>query len=53
MAFMHGAQDGQKFIAVFLLSSSFALNQSHLSVFEIPLWMMILWFTEEILLLIL
>ena len=42
MAFMHGAQDGQKFIAVFLLSSSFALNQSHLSVFEIPLWMMIL-----------
>lgn len=42
MAFMHGAQDGQKFIAVFLLTSSFALNQTGLNVFEIPIWMMAL-----------
>ena len=41
MAFMHGAQDGQKFMAVFLLGVS--LSQGHVGVgtFDIPVWLMI------------
>lgn len=42
MAFMHGAQDGQKFIGVFLLGV--ALVQGNLSTgsFVIPIWLMVL-----------
>ena len=42
MAFMHGAQDGQKFMAVFLLAAAFAGGQSDVSTFTVPLWLMIL-----------
>lgn len=43
MAFMHGAQDGQKFMGVFMLSI-FLTNtgQGTVSEFEIPIWLMIL-----------
>lgn len=42
MAFMHGAQDGQKFIGVFLLGVFLAKGQGNVTEFEIPLWLMIL-----------
>ncbi len=42
MAFMHGAQDGQKFIGIFLLGISLANGITGAEVFEIPIWLMIL-----------
>ena len=42
MAFMHGAQDGQKFMAIFLLGAAFAGGQSDMSSFTVPLWLMLL-----------
>lgn len=42
MAFMHGAQDGQKFIGVFLLGMFLAQGQSEAVAVTIPIWMMIL-----------
>ncbi len=42
MAFMHGAQDGQKFMAIFLLGAAFANGQSSASTFVVPLWLMAL-----------
>ena len=41
MDFMHGAQDGQKFIGVFLLGVSLSAGQAS-SAFTIPLWLMLL-----------
>lgn len=41
MAFMHGAQDGQKFMGIFLLGISLAKN-SGAQDFQIPMWLMIL-----------
>lgn len=40
-AFMHGAQDGQKFMAIFLLAASLSGGQASTDVFELPLWLMI------------
>lgn len=42
MAFMHGAQDGQKFMGVFLLGVFLAQGQGDVTSFTIPLWLMIL-----------
>ena len=42
MAFMHGAQDGQKFMAIFLLGAAFANGDHTASTFAVPLWLMIL-----------
>ena len=42
MAFMHGAQDGQKFIGVFLLGVFLAGGQTDVNTFTIPIWLMIL-----------
>lgn len=42
MAFMHGAQDGQKFIGVFLLATYLVNGIALSSTFEIPVWLMIL-----------
>lgn len=42
MAFMHGAQDGQKFMAIFLLGAAFAGGDSGASSFVVPIWLMIL-----------
>ncbi len=42
MAFMHGAQDGQKFMGIFLLGISLASGNGNAGTFEIPLWLMIL-----------
>ena len=42
MAFMHGAQDGQKFIGVFLLGMALAKGQAHTTTFEIPFWLILL-----------
>ena len=42
MAFMHGAQDGQKFMGVFLLGFALSSGDSSTNTFEIPLWLMIL-----------
>ncbi len=42
MAFMHGAQDGQKFMAIFLLGAAFSSGQSNASDFDVPLWLMVL-----------
>ena len=42
MAFMHGAQDGQKFMGVFMLGAFLAQGQHVSSNFVIPIWMMIL-----------
>ena len=41
-AFLHGAQDGQKFIGVFLLGRAFALGQTGETVFVPPFWLMLL-----------
>ncbi len=42
MAFMHGAQDGQKFMGVFLLGIFMAKGSTGVTEFEIPIWLMIL-----------
>lgn len=42
MAFMHGAQDGQKFMGVFLLGIFLSKGQAEVTGFSIPLWLMIL-----------
>lgn len=42
MAFMHGAQDGQKFMAIFLLGAAFANGQAEKSSFTVPIWLMVL-----------
>lgn len=42
MAFMHGAQDGQKFMAVFLLGVAFASGQAGTTSFVVPVWLMVL-----------
>ena len=42
MAFMHGAQDGQKFMGVFLLGVFLSMGRGDVSDFKIPLWLMIL-----------
>ena len=42
MAFMHGAQDGQKFMGVFMLGMFLAQGQADVTEFTIPLWLMIL-----------
>ena len=42
MAFMHGAQDGQKFMAIFLLGAAMAGGQGNATSFVVPIWLMIL-----------
>lgn len=42
MAFMHGAQDGQKFMGVFMLGIFLANGQANVSSFVVPIWLMIL-----------
>ncbi|NMD69798.1 inorganic phosphate transporter [Bacillus sp. DNRA2] len=42
MAFMHGAQDGQKFIGVFLLGMFLAKGQAQTGEVVIPIWLMVL-----------
>ncbi len=42
MAFMHGAQDGQKFMGVFMLGIFLANGQGDVTTFDLPLWLMIL-----------
>lgn len=42
VAFMHGAQDGQKFMGVFLLGVFLAKGQANVTNFTIPLWLMLL-----------
>jgi PiT family inorganic phosphate transporter len=42
MAFMHGAQDGQKFMGVFMLGIFLANGQANVTSFQIPVWMMLL-----------
>lgn len=42
MAFMHGAQDGQKFMGVFLLGTFLAQGKTDVNEFAIPIWLMIL-----------
>ncbi len=42
MAFMHGAQDGQKFMGVFMLGMFLANGKAEVSNFVIPIWLMIL-----------
>ena len=42
MAFMHGAQDGQKFMGVFMLGIFLAEGTADVGVFVIPVWMMVL-----------
>jgi len=41
MAFMHGAQDGQKFISVFLLGMFLAKGQTQTAEVIIPIWLMV------------
>lgn len=41
-AFLHGAQDGQKFIGVFLLGTALAQACEDGQTFQIPLWLMVL-----------
>ena len=42
MSFMHGAQDGQKFIGVLFLGLAFANGQGDVHGFTIPVWLMLL-----------
>ena len=42
MAFMHGAQDGQKFLAVFLMGVALANGQANATTFTVPIWLMAL-----------
>ena len=42
MSFMHGAQDGQKFIGVLFLGLAFCNGQSSVQGIGIPVWLMLL-----------
>ena len=42
MSFMHGAQDGQKFIGVLFLGIAFCNGQSSVNGMTIPVWLMLL-----------
>ncbi|MCM8900270.1 inorganic phosphate transporter [Caldicoprobacter algeriensis] len=42
MGFMHGAQDGQKFMSVFLLGMFLVKGQAGTGQFQIPLWLIVL-----------
>ncbi len=42
MAFMHGAQDGQKFIGVFILGVFLSRGQSSVPDFTLPIWLILL-----------
>lgn len=42
MAFMHGAQDGQKFMAVFLLGAALSSGQTQVAEFAVPFWLMVI-----------
>ncbi len=42
MAFMHGAQDGQKFMGVFLLGVALNQGQTTTNTFAIPFWLILL-----------
>ncbi|RDU22539.1 inorganic phosphate transporter [Anaerosacchariphilus polymeriproducens] len=42
MAFMHGAQDGQKFMGVFMLGIFLSQGNSTIQEFSIPVWLMFL-----------
>ena len=42
MAFMHGAQDGQKFMSVFMLGIFLVNGQTSVTNFVIPIWLMLL-----------
>ncbi len=42
MAFMHGAQDGQKFMGVFMLGMFLSAGQSASDGFVVPIWLMVL-----------
>ncbi len=42
MAFMHGAQDGQKFMGVFMLGLFLANGNPDVETFVIPFWMLVL-----------
>lgn len=42
MSFMHGAQDGQKFIGVLFLGLAFSNGQNSVSGLSIPVWLMLL-----------
>lgn len=42
MAFMHGAQDGQKFMGVFLLAISLSRGGQEKEQFLVPVWLMVL-----------
>ena len=41
MAFMHGAQDGQKFMGIFMLAIFLGQGKGDVSDFVIPFWMMV------------
>lgn len=41
-AFLHGAQDGQKFLGVFLLGCALAAGRQDEQTFLVPLWLMVL-----------
>ena len=41
-AFMHGAQDGQKFIGIFLLAIELSNGVAHTGILHIPFWLIIL-----------
>ena len=42
MAFMHGAQDGQKFMGIFMLSIFLAQGKADVIEFAIPVWLIVL-----------
>ena len=42
MAFMHGAQDGQKFMGIFMLGIFLGQGRGDITNFSIPIWLMIL-----------
>lgn len=41
-AFFHGAQDGQKFLGIFLLGAALAQGRQDIQTFRIPLWLLLL-----------
>lgn len=42
MGFMHGAQDGQKFMGVFMLGVFLAMGQGDVTTFSVPIWLMVI-----------
>ncbi|MGI6045911.1 MAG: inorganic phosphate transporter [Eggerthellaceae bacterium] len=42
VAFVHGAQDGQKFMSIFMLAIALSIGAGNVEQFDLPIWLMVI-----------